>query len=358
MSLPLAVAGADQTLAEAALGAGTFVALDGTDSTPGTGGTAIASYLWTCLDKPDGSAADFDDPTLATPTFGPIEDWGNYRLMLVVTDNATPVAGSSEASEYLAPDEAFMVVRVTATDTALQNPAAGERNASGILKSWGQRLKALGASIASLTIEALGSSTLKTKLTTLTDGSSAAGYHTHGAADLPKATTGALGGVKLAEAPVDAANPRAVTQDRMPWHVHIARSFTAAGWKDTVAPLDTTGGLSSAHAALVLHEDCKVARVSACTRDGGIAATATVLKLYECSTVQYLGNTITSGTLIDTITVQAGTNHHPTCQASVLGTPYAATAGNVLAWVVDSAPATDADRASDLTLVTELRKVV
>ncbi|MGF1527559.1 MAG: PKD domain-containing protein, partial [Candidatus Competibacterales bacterium] len=75
---PTAEAGPDQTAAVGAL-----VTLDGRTSSLGSGSGPL-TYLWS-LDRPVGSSATLDDPTLAMPQFTPDVE-GVYTATLVVND--------------------------------------------------------------------------------------------------------------------------------------------------------------------------------------------------------------------------------------------------------------------------------
>ncbi|WDE13155.1 PKD domain-containing protein [Thalassomonas haliotis] len=86
---PVADAGRDQNVLLNA-----SVQLDGSQSLDPDG--AAISYLWQFIEKPQGSAASFDDDTLAQPRFT-ADVLGNYRLSLEVNDGAL----TSEADEVV-----------------------------------------------------------------------------------------------------------------------------------------------------------------------------------------------------------------------------------------------------------------
>ena len=89
---PLANAGADQTFSSDAVSGALNATLSGS-GTPGTGGSSITGYAWSVLSKPAGSAFGIiSGGNTATPTVGPIDVFGNYRLFLVVTDNTGAVS--------------------------------------------------------------------------------------------------------------------------------------------------------------------------------------------------------------------------------------------------------------------------
>ena len=126
MALPIAQAGVGGAVIPYATWAGvTTRALADGISTPGTGGASIAGWQWTLLDAPVGSAASISNSTTSTPTLIGIDLAGDYRIMLVVTDD---IGGISEANPFLAPQTAFVIVSATTRYAALKKQAIGERD--------------------------------------------------------------------------------------------------------------------------------------------------------------------------------------------------------------------------------------
>ncbi|MDY6934409.1 MAG: S8 family serine peptidase [Spirochaetota bacterium] len=78
-SIPVANAGADQTLTEI----GSIVELDGTDSYDDDGDEI--TYSWAFITKPSGSSATLSDPNSATPTFE-YDNYGDFIVELSVSD--------------------------------------------------------------------------------------------------------------------------------------------------------------------------------------------------------------------------------------------------------------------------------
>ncbi len=120
MAPPIAVTDGDHNHAFAWLG-GTQ-SLDGSASHSVPPGVPIATYTWTLLAKPVGSAAVLVDPLTSTPDLTP-DLPGDYLCFLVVNDGTS----DSETDPLLAPQSAFSVVRVTTQYAALYKPAQGER---------------------------------------------------------------------------------------------------------------------------------------------------------------------------------------------------------------------------------------
>lgn len=110
--------------------------LSGTSSTPGSG-SSISTYQWYLLSAPTGSAATFNDDTLASPTLGPLDRAGTYRVFLVVTNDlsdsshSAPVPIQSPSSPYsfaVPPASAFFEIRVLTEFAGLKKVAYGERD--------------------------------------------------------------------------------------------------------------------------------------------------------------------------------------------------------------------------------------
>jgi hypothetical protein len=110
--------------------------LSGTSSTPGSG-SSISTYQWYLLSAPTGSAATFNDDTLASPTLGPLDRAGTYRVFLVVTNDlsdsshSAPVPIQSLSSPYsfaVPPASAFFEIRVLTEFAGLKKVAYGERD--------------------------------------------------------------------------------------------------------------------------------------------------------------------------------------------------------------------------------------
>ncbi len=111
--------------------------LSGATSTWGTGTGVTPTYQWYILDKPVGSAAAFSSDTVVSPTFGPIDLPGTYRVFLVVENDqsdssfASPVPQQSASAPYgfsLPPASAFFEIRALTRYAGLKKVAYGERD--------------------------------------------------------------------------------------------------------------------------------------------------------------------------------------------------------------------------------------
>jgi len=105
------------------------------------------SFSWFLLKKPAGSSAALSSTTVQNPILQPVDVWGNYRLLLVVTNTATGV--SSETDPVKAPASAFVQVRVRSTNLQLEKPAAGERDWNSVAWRWVEKLEEFGAALGS-----------------------------------------------------------------------------------------------------------------------------------------------------------------------------------------------------------------
>ncbi len=99
--------------------------LFGTASDSENGG-ATFSFSWTLVDAPSGHGAALVDSTIQNPTLNSIDTWGNYRFFLIATNTST--SATSETDPILAPNSAFVTVRVNSTNRGLEKPAKGERD--------------------------------------------------------------------------------------------------------------------------------------------------------------------------------------------------------------------------------------
>lgn len=134
-TIPVANAGADQTVLHAALPA--VVTLGGSGVDPDGG--IITAYQWTTVDIPPGSAATLSDPTSAAPTFTADEP-GTYRFCLRVTDSG----GELSSTDWVnLPTNACTNVMATTEHLALVLPAKGQRNYWDFLNVWGTKLDEL-----------------------------------------------------------------------------------------------------------------------------------------------------------------------------------------------------------------------
>lgn len=111
--------------------------LSGATSTWGTGTGVTPTYQWYILDKPVGSAAAFSSDTVVSPTFGPIDLPGTYRVFLVVENDqgdpsfGSPVPQQSASAPYgfsLPPASAFFEIRALTRYAGLKKVAYGERD--------------------------------------------------------------------------------------------------------------------------------------------------------------------------------------------------------------------------------------
>jgi hypothetical protein len=136
MAKPIANAGADITLdLDGVFTLGNNQQLNNVGGVAGAitefgDGSSIPSdgFKWYLLEGPSGHGASLIDSTIQQPVLQNIDTWGNYRLMLVVTNN---VGTKSEEDPLLAPDSAFMTVRLISASLDLEKPARGERNWEG-----------------------------------------------------------------------------------------------------------------------------------------------------------------------------------------------------------------------------------
>lgn len=306
MALPIADAGGPY--ANLTYGALPTTQVLSGSGTPGTGGTVIASYAWTIVDKPTGSAAALSSGAAQNPTLNGVDLVGTYRIKLVVTDD---VGGVSEASTLEAPDLAFADVCVTTENLALEIPAASERNWKDKLAGWADGLDTLGGSIA-------------------------------------PATTTALGLVELSEAPIDPAAPVAVTQDRFLGVVRVAGKIAVSA---------VVGNPAQSLAVIPCHEACDAVLAAYAFMDGGtMARTPYTIDVYHQSLAEFAANTFNAGDILYSFTINApGVDNQP-MSAESMAFARTVAARDVIAFKVSAADADVADQGSDLTLTVLFKK--
>jgi hypothetical protein len=187
------------------------------------------NWTWTVLDddSPGSSFSLVPNGVVQNPT-GAVPTWRNVRLFLIVQNVNTSVY--SEQDPLLAPDSAFLVLRVLSTTAGLQKLAAGERDYHGMIHTVVAQVEADAAGVGAHTVASHSDTTATgAELETLTNGTSAAGLHTHGATDLPTATNAAQGAVTLEETGQGAA--KVITRERVQLRASVDGSRVAgSGW--------------------------------------------------------------------------------------------------------------------------------
>lgn len=329
---PEASAGADQTFAFGDLT--TSASLSGS-GTPSDSGSSIVSWSWSIVDGPSGHGASFDDATAQNPTLQNIDAAGTYLLFLEVTDDA---GASSESRHRYAKDAAFCSIVVTTEHRALRVPAEGERWVAAHMKEALHALDTLAGALDTLKIADLDTTATGAQLNTLTGGGSASGLHTHAGSDIPAATTAALGTVKLADAPVDPAQPKAHTVDQ------FVRDGAIPGTLAVSSPATS----SKADLIWYIHEDStKLVDAGLVLKDGGGAGDTHTVEFYEVSAADLVSNSF--GTAIHSVTATTGSANEPAANSAAPGSPPALTKGN---WLVAKITAVGATAAGADAFVT------
>lgn len=213
MATPIAITGGDVTVAQADVSSTKNVTLTAARGVDSAGGTSIASFLWTIVSKPPGSSVAFTggSENTSTPTLTSVDTWGNYLLLCKVTDTY----GQSSAATYgSAPSSALVTIRVQSTQLEVEKLASGERNWSERYNKVVAAVEAQKISAASPTVAALtDTSATGAQLNELVGGGTTT-LHTHSGISIDAATTLVSGSVTLAEAPLSASTPKALTQAR------------------------------------------------------------------------------------------------------------------------------------------------
>lgn len=357
MGTPTANAGSDVVIdlgSGGTIGGGVSQVLDGSASSS-TGGATISAYQWYLLDKPAGSSAALSSQTIVGPTLNSIDTWGTYRAFLVVTDSD---GASSASNPLLAPDSAFVSVRVKSAATGLVKPAKGERNWHTYGQDHVQKIDDIQVALTNQTI-AQHSDTTATgaELNFLTDTSyatsdgtsSGTSLHKHTGDQVDTATTGTKGTVFLHES----ASPAKVMVKAYGAFTGTADgTHTSSGYLPGVlTSQDSTVTHSVFHLAFRAHRDVTVREVFWTMRDGGtVAAGGYQIRVYLMSESAYLSNTL--GTLI----YDSGANQVPASDgAPMVGgqsslSVTTSSARPMICVKIDSSQSSLADMGSGLTI--------
>ena len=318
---PIADAGADQLLAYTS-GTTTATITAGTQQWAGTTGT----YKWTIVGGPQSNTASLSSTTAANPTLNSIDQWGNYRLFLIITNGE---GVGSESNPLKAPDSAFCTVRMKGETIGLQRPAPGERNwhypsISDVNDKRNhaaiEALEALRKEFNNRTVfgisDVSAATSTGTNLDKLMDNSSATGLHKHAGADVDPATTAALGTAKLHVAPVSAAAPVVLNKAYGSFEMRPSGTVLGAlaganghagGWVDSViGVMANDANESMLHASVYVPFDIKIEQFAVSLRHGGVASGGGLtVKLMFLTDGEYAANTLGAPQTASTLTIAA-----------------------------------------------------
>ncbi len=335
MAAPVANAGVDAEYAYSSLPVASHQ-LSG--SATGGSGTYTA-WQWYLLDKPDGSAAALDDATLQNPKLQNVDAAGTYLLFLVVTDDAS---AKSETQRQLAPNSAFVHVRVTTQYAALKRPASGERDYSRQVHALIDQVDATVHDLDAQVIADHDTVATGAQLDTLVGGGNADALHTHGAAGIAVATTTAQGVVLLAEAPQNVAAPKVATKNRVYFTGKADGSMTGDGWSPGTIEKQFSGNYSMCHLHWKIPEAMTLEDAYFTFADGGPAGGGYVVSLYELTEAEFKANdfasAIAAGRHIGQFPVTQGSTDNAPLVVGASGAGHALSAGNILAVLIDASP--------------------
>jgi len=246
---------------------------------------AVFSWSWAIVGAPVGTAAVLDNAALQDPKLQGVDIWGNYRLMLVATNNATLEA--SEVDPLLAPTASFVTVRVRSVSRSIQKPASGERNWHDDLHEWAQALEDMGPGLGAHAIPAHTDIlvAIGQDLDVLCGGGYAnaspnsnnpSPLHKHGGGDVDPATIAALGTVILEDAPLVPLAPKVITRERLEYTAEsnswlngdtMAAGVSVGVWAAAIQP-----GALHDPPCLVWHlkEDCELESWAVALVNGGM----------------------------------------------------------------------------------------
>lgn len=341
----------------------TTVALTGAGTDPDGG--SITGWKWYILSKPSGSSASLSDDEVQSPNLLNVDVWGNYRLLLVVTDSS---AEESETDPVQAPDSALTVVRVAGPGSGVQRIAPGERNYIDVLNAWPYAIETLWNAFADHGIEDHdGTVTTGSELDLLSQGgyatddglSTGTSLHIHPGSAVDVASVSAPGVVLLDEAPVSAGAPKAVTRDRVYLNGFRNDTLRDTGTQLGVIAIPETNGESESALDWTIPEAMTLVSYHFRLHDGGKNGESYEFKVYAVTETQFKANDWGSGTLLQTITMSqsssGGDTHKPTTQ-NVASASDAISAGLIVAVVCTGEPATELGGGLSVT-IRAVRKV-
>lgn len=309
-----------------------------------TDNAATFTYLWSVVSQPiGGTQGAFTSTTSAHTTFGPISSWGNYRLMCVVTSSGA--GGASEANILKAPATAFLTIRVKEAKYGLQKPAKFEREWQTPVREYADKILAVKAQLDGTRIQDLsgvsGANATSVNLNKLFDGTNVAGYHAHGAGDLPLASGTAKGIASLSRAPADALNPVALNSDQVVFSAFVDGTPTVAGYTpgqvSVPAPRAGTTGLRPC-CLFKVPEDMTLLYAAAQLGDGGHNTVGYQFKLYKGSVSDWMTGTPTEITSATAGLNGGTTNSGEPLLLSASGLSDALSGGSLVGLVCTTAP--------------------
>lgn len=184
------------------------------------------NWTWTIVGEDPANPGALSSAVVQNPTVD-VSSWHNVRLFLIVQNTTT--LEYSEQDPQLAPDSAFVAVRVLSDATGIQKPAPGERNYHEALHDV---IEAVDTGATSTAAHAINDHTDATasvtgaNLNTLTSGANATGLHTHNGTDVGLATAAARGSVVLEE--TGAGSAKVITRERVHLQATVDASRTSA----------------------------------------------------------------------------------------------------------------------------------
>lgn len=348
MADAVANAGSDQTIDLSSVSLPQNVNLTGS-GTAGTGGTTISSYAWEIVDAPAGHGATLSSASAQNPTLNGVDTWGNYLLLLVVTDDAANV---SDDNPYTAPNSALVKIKVQSAKRGLEKVAAGERDYKTAYHALVDAAENNKVDLDALEVNDLSdvaaATTTGPNLDNLMDDSyatqsgSAGGtrLHKHEGSHVDAATTSARGAIICAEAPADSANPKAVTQDRVPLtafvdSVHVAGTVT----QGKVGTNTAAGNEGTSNCHWYAHEAITVTELTVSMADSGTTAGGGyVFTFYKMTEAQFVADNFGAATSIGTVTIAAPSSDNDPGYARTTGLSVAVAARELIVVKATTAP--------------------
>ena len=339
---------------------------DSTDLTP------TWTWQWSILDMPAGASTSFVDDTVQNPVLQNLDVWGNTLVALVATN--TNNAAVSESNPLLMPNTARVTARMLGEVSALEKPAAGERDWYARYRDAVQVLEDLAnASVGAHTILSHTDVSVATgpDIDRLSNGSYAhqggnpinPGMHKHTGAHVDVATDVVRGVAYLEDAALDPANPKIITRERIIYQGTVDGTPTTLGYQPgKIFPI-SGGNMPPWHMAWYVDDDVELESFQVIVADGGPDVGAGddpyTFQLYSGSKASLEANTmavINNGVADAEVTGVAPLSHGPLALDSAGGgQTWSITGRQYIALVCTEAPV---DRGGGVSVTLQCRRQV
>ena len=298
-------------------------------------GAPVWVWTWSIISTNYTGAPSITTPAAQNTTVT-VDEWVNIRLFLVAEN--TNSGATSETDPSLAPDSAFVVIRVTSVNAVIERLSDGERNFIDNLDTWPTVIENLSIAPPAHTIASHSDTTATgAELETLTDGSNATGLHTHAGTDITQAAVGVYGVVKLEENGTGTAT--VITKERLLMTGSTFSSPTSGGINTDDIVDYGAASINTGHFWWHVDEDMELEAATIVMNDGGLAAPGAQyeFRVYAGTLAEFI-----AGAEVDISGLLTGVpaNNNEPMEITVSGLTGGVTAGDLVKVVCTQAPTT------------------